>query len=64
MAWWVDLGGGGSTLPMGLDVGLFFVFFFFFFFFGFVGVGFVIRGGHGWWSPALVASLASLLAWG
>ena len=24
LAWWVDLGGGGSTLPMGLDVGLFF----------------------------------------
>ena len=38
--------------------------FFFFFFFGFVGVGFVIKGGHRWWSPAWEASLVSLLAWG
>ena len=35
-----------------------------FFFFGFVGVGFVIKGGHRWWSPAWEASLVSLLAWG
>ena len=28
--WWVNLGGGGSTLPMGLGVGLFFSLFFFF----------------------------------
>ena len=27
-------------------------------------VGFVIRGGHLWWSPVWEASLASLLAWG
>ena len=40
------------------------LFFFFFFFFGFVSMGSVIKGGHGWWSPAWVASLASLLAWG
>ena len=35
-----------------------------FFFFWVCGVGFVIRGGHGWWSLAWEASLASLLAWG
>ena len=38
-------------------------FFFFFFFCGLWVVGSVIRGGHGWWSPAWEASLqASLLA--
>ena len=31
--WWVKLGGGGSTLPMGLDVGLCFSLFFFYLFF-------------------------------
>ena len=49
--WWVDVADGSRWL-------------FFFFFFGFVGVGSVIRGGHGWQSLAWVASLASLLAWG
>ena len=53
---WV-LATDGLTLPMGLAGS-------FFFFFGFMSVGSVIRGGHGWWSPAWVASLASLLAWG
>ena len=48
--WWVDVADGSRWV--------------FFFFFGFVSVGSVIRGGHGWWSPAWVASLASLLAWG
>ena len=50
--WWVDVAVGSRW-----D-------FFFFFFCGFVGVGSVIRGGHGWRSLAWVASLASLLAWG
>ena len=36
----------------------------FFFFWGIVGVGSVIKGRHGWWSPAWEASLASLMAWG
>ena len=49
--WWVDVADGSRWV-------------FFFFFFGFVGVGSVIRGGHGWQSLAWVASLASLLAWG
>ena len=48
-SWWVDVADGSRWV---------------FFFFGFVGVGFVIRGGHGWRSLAWVASLASLLAWG
>ena len=48
--WWVDIANGSHWV--------------FFFFFGFVGVGSVIRGGHGWRSLAWVASLASLLAWG
>ena len=59
---WVSAPGG---LTMGFS--LFFFFFFFFFFWGgvaFMGVGSVIRGRHGWWSPAWEASLASLLAWG
>ena len=37
---------------------------FFFFFLVLWGVGSVVRGGHGWWSPAWEASLASLMAWG
>ena len=49
--WWVDVADGSRWV-------------FFFFFFGIVGVGSVIRGGHGWRSLAWVASLASLLAWG
>ena len=57
----VDLVDFGSWWLMGC---LLFSFFFFWFLFGFVGVGSVIRGGHGWWSPAWEASLASLLAWG
>ena len=62
--WWVNLDGGGSTLSVGLDMGLSFFFFFFFFFGGLWVVGYVIRGEHGWWSPVWEASLASLLAWG
>ena len=53
---WVSAAGG---LTMGFSL--------FFFFLGggaFMGVGSVIRGGHGWWSPVWEASLASLLAWG
>ena len=54
--WWVDVADGSRCGSL----------FFFFFFFpsSLWVVGSVIRGGHGWWSPALVASLASLLAWG
>ena len=33
-----------------------------FFFWGFVGVGSVIKGRHGWWSPAWEVSVAFLLA--
>ena len=54
--WWVDVADGSRWVS--------FFFFSFFFFFGFVGVGSVIRGGHGWQSLAWVALLASLLAWG
>ena len=50
--WWVVVADGSRWVS------------FFFFFFGFVGVGSVIRGGHGWRSLAWVALLASLLAWG
>ena len=61
--------GGSISVVVGrrcrwVSIWVFFFFFFFFFFFGFVGVGSVIRGRHGWWSLAWVASLASLLAWG
>ena len=58
------MGSAAGGLTMGFSL------FFFFFFLGgggwgaFMGVGSVIRGRHGWWSPAWEASLASLLAWG
>ena len=57
---WVNINGGWSRLPMGLDVGLFF---FFFLFWWLWIVGSMIRGRHGWWSLAWEALLASLLAW-
>ena len=53
--WWVEVVDGSRRGSLLL---------FFSFFFWFVGVGSVIRGGHGWQSLAWVALLASLLAWG